>query len=89
MPDRRFSVAFFPVHYGGLVNTNEQRNLVLLQALVQPLFPDMIADRIELPWISFIYGLFRPQPQVTEWQRRGVTVDCWETVGRHVAALRA
>jgi hypothetical protein len=89
MPDRRFSVAFFPVHYGGLVNTNEQRNLVLLQALVQPLFPDMIADRIELPWISFIYGLFRPQPQVTEWQRRGVRVDSWATSDGDAAAVPA
>jgi hypothetical protein len=49
----------------------------------------MIADRFELPRISFIYGLFRPQPQMTKGQRRGVTVDSWATAVRHVAARPA
>jgi hypothetical protein len=82
-------VALFPIHYGGFVNTNEQRNLGLLKTKIEPPLADMIADRFELLRISFIYGLFRPQPQMTKGQRRGVTVDSWVTAERHVAALPA
>jgi hypothetical protein len=88
-PDRGASVPQFPVHNGGLVNANEQRNLGLLKTKIEPPFPDMISDRFELPRISFIYGLFRYQSQMTKGQRRGVTVDSWATAGRRVAARPA
>jgi hypothetical protein len=71
MTDRRCPVSALPVHYGGLVHANEQRNLGLLQTSIQPFFPDMVADRFGLPRISFIYGLFRLS---LRWQKGNATV---------------
>jgi hypothetical protein len=63
-----------PVHNGGLVHTNAQRNLFLQKPEIQSPFGNVASDRLELHWTSFIHRLSGRQKGRTLLRRSGPAI---------------